>query len=49
MSSLPWVFGDDTEVTPDKFCKVEDQSDVWEKAKELGPEIAEKIKKRVLM
>ncbi|NDY72270.1 flavodoxin family protein [Desulfobacter hydrogenophilus] len=49
MSSLPWVFGDDIEVTPDKFCKVEDQSDVWERANELGLEIAEKIKNRALM
>ena len=49
MSALPWVFGDDITVTPDKFCKVEDQSDVWDKAKELGLEIAQKIKNRVLM
>lgn len=49
LTVLPWVFGDNTEVTPDKFCKVEDQSDVWEKANELGPEIAKKIKKRALM
>jgi multimeric flavodoxin WrbA len=49
MSSLPWVFGDDTTVTADKFCKVEDQSEVWEKAKLLGPQIAQKIKNRVLM
>jgi len=49
MSSLPWVFGDDTTITPDKFCKVEDQSEIWEKANQLGLEIAEKIKKRVLM
>ncbi|ACN16547.1 putative iron-sulfur flavoprotein [Desulforapulum autotrophicum HRM2] len=49
MSSLPWVFGDDLTVTPDKFCKVEDQSDVWDKANQLGLEIAQKIKNRVLM
>jgi hypothetical protein len=49
MSSLPWVFGDDTTVTPDKFCKVEDQSEVWDKANILGKEIAQKIKTRVLM
>ncbi len=49
MSSLPWVFGDDTTVTPDKFCKVEEQSEVWDKANLLGPEIAQKIKNRVLM
>lgn len=49
MSSLPWVFGDDTTITPDKFCQVEDQSEIWEKANQLGPEIAQKIKSRVLM
>ena len=27
MSSLPWIFGDDTEVTPEKFCNVEDQTE----------------------
>lgn len=49
MSSLPWVFGNDTTVTPDKFCKVKDQSEVWDKANLLGQEIAQKIKNRVLM
>ncbi len=49
MSALPWVFGDDTTVTPDKFCKVENQIDVWDKARELGLEITKKIKNRVLM
>ena len=49
MSSLPWVFGEDTTITPDKFCKVEDQSEIWDRANQLGLEIAQKIKKRVLM
>ncbi|ACN15505.1 Isf [Desulforapulum autotrophicum HRM2] len=49
MSSLPWVFGDDTKVTPDKFCKVEDQTEIWDRANQLGLEIAQKIKHRVLM
>lgn len=49
MSSLPWVFGDDTKVTPDKFCKVEDQTEIWDRANQLGVEIAQKIKHRVLM
>ena len=26
MSTLPWIFSDDTKVTPEKFCKVEDQT-----------------------
>ncbi len=49
MSSLPWVFGEDTKVTPDKFCKVEDQSEIWDRANQVGLEIARKIKHRVLM
>ena len=43
MSALPWIFGDDTEVTPEKFNKVEDQSETWEQAKMLGQEIARKL------
>ena len=43
MSSLPWIFGDDTTVTPDKFCSVEDQAETWEQAKLLGIEIASKL------
>jgi hypothetical protein len=31
MSGLPWVFGEDTAVTPEKFCRVEDQ-EVWGQA-----------------
>jgi len=49
MSSLPWVFGDDTTVTPDKFCNVEDQSEIWDRAHRIGLEIAQKIKHRVLL
>ncbi len=44
MSSLPWVFGEDTEVTPDKFCKVEDQVETWQQALKLGKEIGERLK-----
>ncbi len=43
MSALPWIFGEDTKVTPDKFCKVEDQEDVWGKAETLGQAIAQKL------
>ena len=49
MSALPWVFGDDTEITPEKFCHVEDQKETWQKAGELGKEIAERIKKVTMM
>ena len=27
MSALPWILGEDTRVTPEKFCRVEDQKD----------------------
>ena len=43
MSALPWIFGDDTTVTPEKFCNVEDQTETWEQAKALGQEITRKL------
>jgi hypothetical protein len=43
MSALPWIFGDETEVTPEKFSKVEDQTETWEQAKVLGLEMARKL------
>jgi hypothetical protein len=43
MSALPWIFGEDTKVTPEKFCKVEDQAETWEQAKVLGQEVARKL------
>jgi multimeric flavodoxin WrbA len=49
MSSLPWIFGEVTEVTPEKFCKVEDQRDTWQQAENLGREIAERLKNINLM
>lgn len=49
MSSLPWIFGDDTKVTPDRFCKVEDQTETWEQAKVLGQEISARIQKQMMM
>lgn len=49
MSALPWIFGEDTEVTPEKFCKVEDQKDTWQQAENLGKEIAGRLKKVALM
>ena len=36
MSALPWVFGEDTAVTPEKFCRVEDQ-EVWGAGPGVGP------------
>jgi multimeric flavodoxin WrbA len=49
MSALPWIFGDDTKVTPDKFCKVEDQTETWERARSLGQEISARIQKQMMM
>jgi multimeric flavodoxin WrbA len=49
MSALPWIFGEDTEVTPEKFCKAEDQEEVRQQAESLGREIAERLKKLQMM
>ena len=46
MSALPWVFGDDLSVTPDKFRGVEEQEEVWQKATELGGLLARKLTAR---
>jgi multimeric flavodoxin WrbA len=48
MSALPWVFGEDTAVTPEKFCRVEDQ-EVWGQAQEVGREIAARLKAQLAM
>jgi multimeric flavodoxin WrbA len=48
MSALPWVFGEDTAVTPEKFCRVEDQ-EVWGRAQEVGREIARRLKAQLSM
>jgi multimeric flavodoxin WrbA len=48
MSALPWVFGEDIAVTPEKFCRVEDQ-EVWSQAQELGREIADRLKAQLAM
>jgi multimeric flavodoxin WrbA len=45
MSALPWIFSDDTTVTPEKFCQVEDQKETWQQAEKLGKEINERLKK----
>lgn len=44
MSALPWVFGDNVKVTPDKFSKVEDQQETFNEAKRLGHRISERLK-----
>lgn len=49
MSALPWIFGDDTTVTPEKFSNVEDQTDTWKLAAALGNEIAQKLGNQMKM
>ena len=47
MSALPRIFGEDTTITPEKFSKVEDQTETWKKAEELGRDIASRIQSAV--
>jgi len=49
MSALPWIFGDDTQVTSDKFSSVEDQTETWEQAKIFGKEIGRKLGEQMRM
>jgi multimeric flavodoxin WrbA len=49
MSALPWIFGEDTKVTPEKFSKVEDQTDTWQQAQELGRQIASRLQQQLSM
>jgi len=49
MSALPWIFGDDTKVTPEKFSNVEDQTETWEQAKAFGKKIAHKLGQQMRM
>jgi hypothetical protein len=46
MSSIPFVFGEDARITPDKFCRVEDQEDIWKQAQHMGSLLQEAIEKR---
>jgi multimeric flavodoxin WrbA len=49
MSALPWIFGEDTKVTPEKFSKVEDQAETWQQAQELGRQIASRLRGQLSM
>lgn len=49
MSALPWIFGEDTEITPEKFSNVEDQTETWEQARVLGQDIARKLADQMRM
>lgn len=48
MSALPWVFGEDTEVTPQKFRRAEEQP-AWKQAEELGQQVAVRLRQRPSM
>lgn len=48
MSALPWVFGEDTQTTPEKFRRAEDQP-AWEQAGELGRQIGQALRMRHLV
>lgn len=48
MSSIPFVFGGDSIITPDKFMRVEDQSDLWKQAQELGNQLGAAIRVRLV-
>ena len=49
MSALPWIFGEDTKVTPEKFSTVEDQTETWQQAQELGRQIASRLRGQLSM
>lgn len=49
MSALLWIFGDDTAVAPDKFQRVEDQTEAWETAGDLGREIGRRLGEQLRM
>jgi multimeric flavodoxin WrbA len=49
MSALPWIFGEDTRVTPEKFSKVEDQTKLWQESQSLGREIARRLSVQLRM
>lgn len=46
MSAIPFVFGEAATITPDKFSRVEDQQDLWQKAQELGNKLATAVRER---
>ncbi|MBC7360507.1 MAG: flavodoxin family protein [Desulfacinum sp.] len=49
MSAVPWIFGEGARVTPDKFCSVEEQEEVWRQAQEVGDEIRERLRSQRMM
>ena len=49
MSALPWIFGEDTRVTPEKFSRVEDQTELRQESQTLGREIARRLSEQLHM
>jgi multimeric flavodoxin WrbA len=49
MSALPWIFGNDTKVTPEKFSRVEEQKETWQQAQTMGREIARRLGEQLRM
>lgn len=43
MSALPWIFGEETTVAPEKFQRVENQPETWTKAAEVVRGIARRL------
>lgn len=48
MSALPWVFGEDTKVTPERFSQAEAQL-VWGQAQALGRELTTRLRQQLAM
>jgi len=46
MSAIPFLFPGDVTITPEKFTRVEDQSDLWKQAQELGNQMGAAIRGR---
>jgi multimeric flavodoxin WrbA len=49
MSALPWIFGEDVKVTPEKFCNIESQADLVQSATNLGKEISNRLRGGLVM
>ncbi|KMY68581.1 NADPH-dependent FMN reductase [Desulfocarbo indianensis] len=49
MSALPWVFGQDSKITPEKFSRAEDQAEVWQQGLDLGRELGQAMRKQFAM
>ncbi|MCF8105121.1 MAG: flavodoxin family protein [Desulfohalobiaceae bacterium] len=48
ISALPWLFGEETKITSDKFCRIENQDKVLIQARELGQTLARRIREQTV-